>query len=77
MDLNPLISIWTKETKISRIYIENICEDFKNELIKQGLEETNIKFYPYLIIKIKKKLGLETTSITLKRFKKFLNEKEN
>lgn len=75
-NLEYLIEIWSKETKKNKVYITNLCNELKNELIKQGLNEDDLKFYPYLIIKIKKKLCIETNSVTLKRFKKFL-EVEN
>ena len=76
MDLNPLIKQWTRESKRPKVYVENLTEACKVELIEQGLEETNPKFYPYLIIKMKKKLKIESNSVTLKRFKTFL-DKEN
>ena len=74
MDLDQLKKNWVKESKTNLVYIENLVEVCKQELFNQGLEETNPKFYPYLIIKIKKKLKIESNSVTLKRFKNFLKE---
>ena len=55
MDLDQLKKIWVKESKTNLVFVENLIEICKQELINQGLEETNPKFYPYLIIKVKKK----------------------
>ena len=74
MDLSQLIKQWAKKTKLSEIYIQNLVESCKLDLIKQGLNETEDKFYPYLIMKVKKKLKIETNTIILKTFKNFLKE---
>lgn len=74
MDLSQLIKQWAKKTKLSEIYIQNLVESCKQDLIKQGLNETVDKFYPYLIIKVKKKLKIETNIVILKTFKNFLKE---
>lgn len=74
MDLSQLIKQWAKKTKLSEIYIQNLVESCKQDLIKQGLNETVDKFYPYLIIKVKKKLKIETNNVILKTFKNFLKE---
>lgn len=74
MDLTYLIKLWAKKTKLSEVYITNLTEECKRDLLKQGLEENSDKFYPYLIIKVKKKLKIETNSVILKTFKNFLKE---
>ena len=74
MDLTYLIKQWVKKTKLSEVYIINLTEECKKDLIKQGLTENSDKFYPYLIIKVKKKLKIETNTVILKTFKNFLKE---
>lgn len=74
MDLTYLIKQWAKKTKLSEVYILNLTEECKKDLIKQGLTENSDKFYPYLIIKVKKKLKIETNTVILKTFKNFLKE---
>lgn len=74
MDLTYLIKLWAKKTKLSEVYIINLTEECKQDLLKQGLKENSDKFYPYLIIKVKKKLKIETNSVILKTFKNFLKE---
>ena len=58
MDLNALKKIWVKESKTNSFYVDNLIEICKQELIKQGLTEDDSKFYPYLIVKVKKKLKI-------------------
>ena len=74
MDLDQLKKNWVKESKTNIVYVDNLVEVCKQELFDQGLEETNSKFYPYLVVKVKKKLKIESNSVTLKRFKNFLKE---
>ncbi len=75
MDLNNLKKIWLKESKTNIFYIENVIEESRQELIEQDLLEDNPKFYPYLIIKVKKKLKIKSNNSTLKSFKNFLKDK--
>lgn len=74
MDLNQLKKIWVRESKTNSVFIDNLVETCKQELREQGLEDSNPKFYPYLIIKVKNKLKIESNNVILKRFKNFLKE---
>ena len=74
MDLVNLKKIWVKESKTNSFYVDTLVEQCKEELVAQGLLEDDPKFYPYLIVKVKKKLKIEANNVTLKRFKNFLKE---
>lgn len=76
MDLTSIKKIWVRESKTNSVYVDNLVEKCKQELIEQGLDEDNSKFYPYLVIKVKKKLKIESNSVTLKRFKNFLDKEK-
>ena len=83
MDLNintvmhdSLIKSLAKKSKKSEEYISKLWLELSEKLYQQGLDETNIRFTPYITTLIKKRLAINETSPVLKRFKTFLSEKQ-
>ena len=72
--MEQIIEKLSEQSKKPNYVVTNLVKTIKENLIKEGCEETDPRFLQYLVRRAKKRLKIEE-SVLLKTFKEYFKEK--
>jgi hypothetical protein len=73
--VDALIKTFAKSSKKSEVYVQTQWNMITQDLLDEGVELDETRFYPYATTRLKKRLKIKESNQVLKRFKDFLKEK--